>query len=119
MSPRRLPIRRDVRTEGVVVTFTDITERKRSEENLLQSAKLESLGVLAGGIAHDFNNILTGILGNASFVLESLPKDAPNRSLLGEVVTAGERAADLTRQMLAFAGKGQFVVEPIDFTRAI
>ena len=71
------PIRRDGRTEGVVVTFTDISERKRSEENLLQSAKLESLGVLAGGIAHDFNNILTGILGNTSLVLESLPKADP------------------------------------------
>lgn len=113
------PIRREGHNVGVVVTFTDITDRKRSEENLLQSAKLESLGVLAGGIAHDFNNILTGILGNASFVLETLPKNDPNRNLLSEVVTAGERAADLTRQMLAFAGKGQFVVEPVDFSRSI
>jgi PAS domain S-box-containing protein len=113
------PIRRDGRGEGVVVTFTDITERKRTEENLLQSAKLEGLGVLAGGIAHDFNNILTGILGNTSLALESLPKADPNRSLLGEVVTAAERAADLTRQMLAFAGKGQFVIEPVDLSKAI
>jgi PAS domain S-box-containing protein len=113
------PIRRDGTTEGVVVTFTDITERKRSEEHLLQSAKLESLGVLAGGIAHDFNNILTGILGNTSLVMDALAPADPNRALLGEVVTAGERAADLTRQMLAFAGKGQFVIEPVDLTRAI
>jgi PAS domain S-box-containing protein len=114
------PIKRDGRTEGVVVTFTDITEKRRSEENLLQSAKLESLGVLAGGIAHDFNNILTGILGNTSLVLESLPEgDDGNRGLLTEVITAGERAADLTRQMLAFAGKGQFVLEPVDLSRAI
>ncbi len=113
------PIRRDGRTEGVVLTFADISERKRSEENLLQTAKLESLGVLAGGIAHDFNNILTGILGNTSIVLEALPKTDPNRGLLSEVVSAGERAADLTRQMLAFAGKGQFVVEPVDLSKAI
>jgi PAS domain S-box-containing protein len=113
------PIKRDGRTQGVVVTFTDITERRRAEEHLLQSAKLESVGVLAGGIAHDFNNILTGILGNASLVLESLAGQDPNRTLLTEVVTAGERAADLTRQMLAFAGKGQFVIEPVDFSRAI
>jgi PAS domain S-box-containing protein len=113
------PIKRDGRAEGVVVTFTDITERRRSEEHILQSAKLESLGVLAGGIAHDFNNILTGILGNASLVLESLAEDDPQRSLLTEVVTAGERAADLTRQMLAFAGKGQFVLEAVDFSRVI
>jgi PAS domain S-box-containing protein len=113
------PIRRDTGNEGVVVTFTDITERKRQEENLLQSAKLESLGVLAGGIAHDFNNILTGIIGNASLVLESLDRGDSNRDLLSEVVTAGERAADLTRQMLAFAGKGQFVIEPVDLSKAI
>jgi PAS domain S-box-containing protein len=113
------PIRRDGRCDGVVVTFIDITEKKRSEENLLQSAKLESLGVLAGGIAHDFNNILTGILGNASLALESMPKSDANRDLLTEVVNAGERAADLTRQMLAFAGKGQFVVEPVDLSKAI
>ena len=113
------PIRRDGRTEGIVVTFTDISERKRNEEHLLQSAKLESLGVLAGGIAHDFNNILTGILGNTSLVLESLPQHDPNRTLLSEVVSAGERAADLTRQMLAFAGKGQFVIEPVDLSKVI
>ncbi len=113
------PIRRNGRPDGVVVTFTDITERKRSEESLLQSAKMESLGVLAGGIAHDFNNILTGIIGNSSLVLESLAQSDPNRGLLGDVVTAGERAADLTRQMLAFAGKGQLVIEPVDLSRAI
>jgi PAS domain S-box-containing protein len=113
------PIRRDGRTEGVVVTFTDISERKRNEEHLLESAKLESLGVLAGGIAHDFNNILTGILGNTSLVLETLPQHDANRALLSEVVSAGERAADLTRQMLAFAGKGQFVIEPVDLSNVI
>ena len=103
----------------MVVTFTDITERKRSEESLLQSTKLESLGVLAGGIAHDFNNILTGIIGNSRLVLETLANSDPNRGLLSEVVSAGERAADLTRQMLAFAGKGQFVIEPVDLSKAI
>jgi PAS domain S-box-containing protein len=113
------PIRRDGKSEGVVVTFTDITERKRSEESILQSAKLESLGVLAGGIAHDFNNILTGIIGNSSLVLESLPKSDPNRGLLDDVVAAGERAADLTRQMLAFAGKGQIAIEAVDLSQAI
>lgn len=113
------PIRSGGETPGIVVTFADITERRQNEEHLLQSAKLESLGVLAGGIAHDFNNILTGILGNASLVLESMAGDDPGRPLLSEVVTAGERAADLTRQMLAFAGKGQFVIEPVDLSRAI
>jgi len=113
------PIRRDGVVDGVVVTFEDISERKRAEEYLLQTAKLESLGVLAGGVAHDFNNILTGILGNSSLVLESLRESDPNRDLIREVVSASERAADLTRQMLAFAGKGYFVVEPVNLTRAV
>jgi PAS domain S-box-containing protein len=112
-------MRRDGSVEGVVVTFSDITERKRTEERLLQSAKLESLGVMAGGIAHDFNNILTGILGNASLVLETMPRSDGNREFLEEVVTASERAADLTRQMLAFAGKGQFLVELVDLSEMV
>lgn len=113
------PVLRDGAADGMVVTFTDISERKKTEEHLLQAAKLESVGVLAGGIAHDFNNILTGILGNASLILETLEPQDRNRELLAEVVRSGERAADLTRQMLAFAGKGQFVLEPVDVSEAI
>lgn len=113
------PIRRGADSDGMVVTFTDISERKRTEEHLLQTAKLESVGVLAGGIAHDFNNILTGIMGNASLVLESLDPKDHSRDLLADVVRSSERAADLTRQMLAFAGKGQFVLEPVDVSQAI
>jgi PAS domain S-box-containing protein len=113
------PIRRDGRSEGTVLTFTDITERKRTEQDLLQSARLESLGVLAGGIARDCNNLLTGILGRTNLVLESLAAGDPNRSRLGEVVAAGGRAAELTRQMLAFAGKEQAAIEPMDLSKAI
>jgi PAS domain S-box-containing protein len=113
------PVRRQGTWDGMVVTFADISERKRTEEHLLQTAKLESLGVLAGGIAHDFNNILTGIVGNTALVLESLhPRDG-NRGLLTQVVHSSERAADLTRQMLAFAGKGRFVLEAVDVSEAI
>ncbi|MGI8991344.1 MAG: hybrid sensor histidine kinase/response regulator [Bryobacteraceae bacterium] len=99
----------------------DVTEQKRREEQgqriqqkLLHTQKLESLGVLAGGVAHDFNNLLTGILGNASLAYDVLPADSPLRSNLRDVVSASERAADLTRQLLAYSGKGRFVVEPID-----
>jgi PAS domain S-box-containing protein len=113
------PILREGTVDGVVVTFEDISERRREEEQLLQSAKLESLGVLAGGVAHDFNNILTGILGNASLALESMERDNPNYELLQEVVNASERAADLTRQMLAFAGKGSFIVERVNLSAAV
>ncbi len=99
-------------TSGHAVGFLeinrDITERKRLEEQLRQTAKLESLGVLAGGIAHDFNNLLVGILGNASLAADNLPAANPNHAFLQEVVKAAERAAMLTRQLLAYAGKGRF-----------
>ena len=88
-------------------------ERRNLEEQLRQAQKLESLGLLAGGVAHDFNNLLTGILGNASLVLEMLSPPEPERSMLEDVVRASERAAELTRQLLAYAGKGKFVVQPV------
>jgi PAS domain S-box-containing protein len=88
-------------------TATDITERKRFEEQLRETAKLESLGLLAGGIAHDFNNLLTGVLGNVSLVVDDMPEAEPNRGLLQEAISAAERASLLTRQLLAYAGKGQ------------
>jgi PAS domain S-box-containing protein len=97
-------------TLGFLEISSDITERRRIEQQLLRAQKLESLGVLAGGVAHDFNNLLTGILGNASLALDGLAEDDPNRALIKEVTHAAERAADLTRQLLAYAGKGRFVM---------
>jgi two-component system cell cycle sensor histidine kinase/response regulator CckA len=95
----------------------DITERKRTEERLRQAQKLESVGLLAGGIAHDFNNLLTGILGNASMALEDA---GPNSAdLIKAVVSNAERAANLTRQLLAYAGKGRFVVQKLDVSQAV
>ncbi len=107
---------------GCVITLTDITERRRDEEQLNQMQRLESLGVLAGGIAHDFNNLLTGILGSCSLVLEDLPESSPNRPLMEEAVRASERAAELTQQLLAYAGKGVFsrrIVQLSDQVREI
>lgn len=102
----------------------DITEQKllqaeasAFQAKLLQSQKLESLGVLAGGVAHDFNNLLTGILGNASLALDSLENANAARGQIQQVMKAGERAADLTRQLLAYSGKGRFVVEPLDLSQ--
>lgn len=98
----------------------DMTERKRTEEERLSlerqvqhSQKLESLGVLAGGIAHDFNNLLTAILGNADLALHELSPHAPARGNIKEIEKTSRRAAELAKQMLAYSGKGRFVIEPI------
>ena len=92
----------------------EMLERERLERRIQQSRKMESLGVLAGGIAHDFNNLLMGVLGNASLALMQMPEDSPLRPRLDEIRKAGRRAADLCGQMLAYSGKGRFVLEPVD-----
>jgi PAS domain S-box-containing protein len=97
----------------------DITEIKALEDQLRQAAKLESLGVLAGGIAHDFNNLLVGILGNASLLRDTLPVSSNAQLMLDGIVNASERAAVLTRQLLAYSGKGKFVIEPLDLSRLV
>src|SRR6185437_2171802 len=89
-------------------------ERRNLEEQLRHAQKLESLGLLAGGVAHEFNNLLTGILGNASLVLEIVECDVTARNMLQDIIRASERAADLTRQLLAYAGKGKFIIEPVE-----
>ena len=94
----------------------DVTERKSFDEKLRQTAKLESLGLLAGGIAHDFNNLLTGILGNTSLALDMLPETHLAAGPLEDAMEASERAAHLTKQLLAYAGKGRFVVRPLDLS---
>jgi len=114
-------------SRGCVAAFLDVTAQRRSEHDRLEferrlqeTRKLESLGVLAGGIAHDFNNLLTGILGNASLARLELPPEHLNvHELLDRQEQAALRAADLCRQMLAFAGKGRFVVRPLDLNRLI
>jgi len=92
---------------------------RRQTEKLLHSQKLESLGVLAGGIAHDFNNILTAIIGNADLALMRLPPESPVMENLRRIEQAAIRAADLARQMLAYSGKGRFVIEPIDLNHLV
>jgi PAS domain S-box-containing protein len=112
----------DGSVEAIAGSSRDITERKLAEARELErqaqareSARLESLGVMAGGIAHDFNNILTGILGNASLLVET----GQGGELAEEIVASAERAAILTKQMLAYSGKGRFAVETVDLNRLI
>jgi len=90
---------------GYLVLLRDVTERKELELELRQGQKMEAVGRLAGGIAHDFNNLLSIILGYGNLLLEHLDDGAPARRQVEEIVHAGERAAVLTRQLLAFSRK--------------
>jgi PAS domain S-box-containing protein len=90
-----------------------------SDQQSRHVQKLESIGVLAGGIAHDFNNLLHVVLGNADIALSRLPARSPAREPLDEVIRATIRAADLTRQMLAYSGKGAFVVRHLDLSNEV
>ncbi len=94
-------------------------ERNIFESKLQHTQKLESLGVLAGGIAHDFNNLLMAIIGNAELALMDISHANPARQAVMEIETVSRRAADLCRQMLAYSGKGKFVVEPISLNDVI
>ncbi|MBJ6725182.1 PAS domain S-box protein [Geomesophilobacter sediminis] len=104
----------------------DITDQRKAEEErlslerqLLHAQKLESLGVLAGGIAHDFNNLLMAILGNADLALMRIGNDSPGAENLRKIEQASARAADLAKQMLAYSGKGKFLVEKIDLNQLL
>jgi signal transduction histidine kinase len=94
-------------------------QHRQLEEQMRHAQRLESLGVLAGGVAHDFNNLLTGILGNVSLAMVDTPAGSRTRSVLENAVQAAEQAANLTRQMLAYAGKGMFFVEPMDIAAVV
>jgi PAS domain S-box-containing protein len=138
--PRNVHVNRNLRKDGAVLEcewynsaiydqrgsltsilsqVLDLTERKRTEERLRQAQKTESIGLLAGGVAHDFNNLLVGVIGNASLAAESLPEDSPIQDFLTRIIQSGEQAAHLTRQLLGYAGKGRFVLEPVDLSAVV
>lgn len=99
----------------LIVVLSDVTERVVMDQKLRDTQKLESLGVLAGGIAHDFNNLLAVMMGNVSMVLADQLLPSAHRDKLRDVEKATVRAADLCRMMLAYAGKGKFVLTKLDF----
>ncbi len=113
------PIIESELVKGAVVSFADITERKQLEDQLLQSQKMEAVGRLAGGIAHDFNNLLTTINGYADLMLMRMPQTNPIRQQMEEVKKAGQRAASLTRQLLAFSRKQMLELKVLDLNTLV
>src|SRR6185437_2107690 len=108
---------------NVLAVSNDITDRKRAEQarlemerQLLQAQKLDSLGALAGGIAHDFNNLLAVIMANVELAIADIPTTSSVQTPLTNALLAGKRAAELTRQMLAYSGRGRFITAEIDLS---
>ncbi|KAA3618930.1 MAG: PAS domain S-box protein [Calditrichaeota bacterium] len=111
---------------GIVFTGRDITERKRDfeekkklERQMQHTQKLESLGILAGGIAHDFNNLLVAVLGNADLVLSELDSNSLIYENIKDIEKAAFRAADLCKQMLAYSGRGNFIITDLNLSAII
>ena len=108
------PMRDALEIVGGVIVARDVTERRKLEQQLQQSQRLDTVGRLAGGIAHDFNNLLTAILSSASVARECLPPDHEVQADLADVQLAGERATQLTKQLLAFARRQPVSQQPIE-----
>jgi PAS domain S-box-containing protein len=110
----------------LLLCLADITDRKRSEEEkrrleaeVLHAQKLESLGLLAGGIAHDFNNLLSAVVANVDLAKQRLPAASPALPHVEQSLRAASRAADLTRQMLTYAGKGHLLIRRVDLNEVV
>jgi two-component system, cell cycle sensor histidine kinase and response regulator CckA len=94
-------------------------EQRKLETQMQSAQRMESVGVLAGGVAHEFNNLLTSIMGYASMAAMDLPDSSRARSNIEHVLAAAKSAADLTQQMLAYSGRGRFVLEPLDLSHTV
>ncbi len=99
--------------------WRDITDRKRAEEQLRQAQKMDAVGQLAGGVAHDFNNMLAGVIGAVDLLQEVLQGQPAMLDYVNVISSAAERAADLTRKLLAFARKGPEILAPLDFHETV
>lgn len=120
MRTHRVPVVDDSNAPVALLGISeDITDARRAEESMRQTQRLESLGVLAGGIAHDFNNVLTAIMGNLNLVFLQAEGQPALTLQLKDIEAAVLRAAKLSRQMLAYSGRGVFVVRPIDLNHLV
>ena len=104
---------------GAMIAMHDVTERKRLQEQVAQSERLEAIGVLAGGLAHDFNNVLGVILGYAELMQRELPESSPSARHAGGIRRAAEAAAALTRQLLAFSRKQLMQARVVDINQLV
>ena len=102
-----------------LVALVDVTQRRQLEEQLRQAQKMEAVGMLAGGVAHDFNNLLTIITGYGQLILKNLSPADPNHHSAEQIVKAGERAATLTRQLLAFSRRQTLQPKAVDLNRLV
>lgn len=120
------PVERENSERHCLRMIEDISDHKRTEEEFARlsakvqyAQKLESLGVLAGGIAHDFNNLLTAIIGNAELALDRLTPLSPAREEIEQIQSVAKRAAELCKQMLAYSGKGKFVLREVHLSKLL
>lgn len=111
---------------SILAVSTDITDRKRAEQaklemerQLLHAQKMDSLGALAGGIAHDFNNLLAVIMSNIEIAISDVPVTSPVQNCLTNALLAGKRSAELTRQMLAYSGRGRYITTRLDLSNLV
>jgi two-component system cell cycle sensor histidine kinase/response regulator CckA len=104
---------------GISGIATDITEHKRLEAQFRQAQKMDAVGRLAGGVAHDFNNLLTIINGYSAMLIERLAQEDPKREMAVETLKAGERASELTKQLLAFSRKQVLMPQPLNFNDSL
>jgi len=111
---------------SILAVSNDVTDRKRAERaklemerQLLHAQKMDSLGALAGGIAHDFNNLLAVIMSNIEIAISDIPMTSPVQNYLNNSLLAGKRAAELTRQMLAYSGRGRFITSQVDVSHLV
>ena len=116
---RTLPIETERGFRGRAWRLSDVTQARQESQAMIQAQKLEGLGLLAGGIAHDFNNLLMTILGNTEIAREGIHSDSPIQEALANVEVATTTAAELTSQLLAYAGKTTFITESLNLTLLI